>query len=347
MKNYKIIYYFLAFTFAFSCKPEEKEKNDKTNADLSGFLSNYSNNIILPSYTKFQTDILALEAKINSYSTSNHSELKALIDPAYVSWQGCAMNDFGPASTYSMAQNINIYPVDTTLTNQHINNQTTDITSSTLAPTKGLATLDYLIYTRESFNANEIAYIKRIIDDIQYRLDNTINDWNSFYSASFIANTGYDAGSSLCFLSNAFVKYFEKEFRHGKIGIPVGVLTSGTVQASKVEALYSHRSHLLLKASSKSLKNYYYGNGGLGFDYLLKSDDSSMPVSTQEELNLGWSEINSKIDAVNSPIDQFVTNNKSDAQSLYNTIQAQLVLLKIDLISSLSLKIKYIDEDGD
>jgi uncharacterized protein len=346
MKHFKIIYYILAIIFTFSCKPQE-DKKDKINADLSGFLSNYSNNIILPSYTKFQTDILALESKIDSYSSTNHSELKPLIDSAYISWQACAMFEFGPASTYSLSQNINIYPVDTTAIKQNISNKTTDISPSTSAPTKGLASLDYLIYKKESLNADELAYIKRIIDDIQYRVDHTIDEWKSFYSASFIANTGYDAGSSLCFLSNAYVKYFEREFRHGKVGIPVGVLTSGVVQPSKVEALYSHSSHLLLKASIKSLKEFYYGKGGLGFDYLLKSDDSSMSESTLEEINLGWTNIETKINAINTPIDQLVSNNKSDAQSLYNAIQAQLVLLKIDMISSLSLKIKYIDEDGD
>jgi hypothetical protein len=186
-----------------------------------------------------------------------------------------------------------------------------------------------------------------VIEDLNWRTKNTIADWKNTYINTFKANTGYDAGSSICFLTNAYIKYLEREYRHGKVGIPVGVLTSNTAQASKVEAFYSQKSTNYLQESTKQLIKCYYGNGGLGMDYLIKSDDSSMDDQTIAAIDNGWIDIQQKTDTIYVPINKYVIDNHTNAQTLYNTIQNQLVLLKIDYIYSLSLTIKYIDTDGD
>lgn len=338
---------FIFFPFLFACCKDKTDNGNKNETDLNAFLTHYSENIIRPSYTNFQDKLNAFETGINNYNQGDLETIRPLFDSVYNSWQNCGIYDFGPATTYNLSQNVNIYPVDTVNIKLNIETPPSDISPSTFATVKGLASLDYLLYKKDTLSAKDKVYIKLLIDDIQYKVGNTVKEWNDYYAAHFISNKGFDAGSSICFLSNAYVKYFERDFRHGKLGIPLGVLSSGSVLVDKVEAKQSKHSSILFKESFKHLKNFYYGNNTLGFDNLLQSESSTLDAATYQKMETLWSSITTKTNALNIPIEELLTSNKPEAQLMYNDIQALLTYLKVDMISSLSLKIKYIDQDGD
>lgn len=336
----------LAMLSLGSCKPEDDQEK-KVSADQASFLNNYAYNIITPAYTVFQDDVMALEQAIQSYTKENHEQLKPLIDSAYNHWQACAMFDFGPASTYSLDLNINIFPLNETTLSTAIDIEKKDLSASSDADIKGLPALDHLIYANDTLTTKQLSYIKLIIDDIQYRVDNTLGDWNESYASYFVSNIGYDAGSSVCFLMNGYIKYYEKPFRDGKLGIPLGMRTLGDQNPDKIEALTSNQATSLLKTATKELKEVYYGKNGLGFDYLLKSDDSSMEESTLNAIDALWTKIDNSTQAINQNLDDYVLNNQAEGKLVYADIQELLVYLKINMIQSLSLRIKYVDQDGD
>ena len=342
---YSLLLLFFIFGFS-SCKKEDtQEKTVK--ADVNAVLTNYARNIIVPAYIQFQSDVYLLEKATDLYTSGDLSSLKVAYKNAYISWQACAPFDFGPASTHSLIQNINVYPVNNSTIAENIRLETKDITPTSEASSKGFGAIDTLLFTKNDLNVAEVKYLKKVIIDIKSRVDNTVKEWNQGYADAFTANVGYGKGSSINLLMNAYIKFYEKEFRTGKIGIPLGLSSSGTLQPKRVEAFYSGYSTELLKASTQSLSSIYYGKGGLGIHYLLKSDDSSINEAVLTDLDNGWNSILSRINTINSPLNTYIAVNKAETQKLYTDIQVQLVLLKIDVMSALSLELIFNSGDGD
>jgi predicted lipoprotein len=344
----KSIHIFLIlFLFSLVSCQEDEIEDKKEYADMSRFLTNYSDSLIIPSYEDFLGNLKQLELSLNTYQSGSLVGLKGLSLKTYLSWQHCAYFDFGPATQYSLDQNINIYPVDTTKLKSQIETPPTDISASTFAATKGLPAIQHILYTNDTLSAKQKEYLKICIADIKSKVEPTLDSWKSSYKNTFTANVGFDAGSSICFLSNGFIKYFEKYYRDGKLGYPLGVRSSNVLQPQLAEGYLTNSSHLLFKESTLAIKNVYFGKEGLGFDDVLRSANSKMDASALAEMENLLVKINTDVSSIQSPIEQFVSSENAKGKLLYTDIQRELVYFKIELINALSLKIKYIDEDGD
>ena len=341
-----IISFSISAVVALSCKPTTDEPT-KTSVDQTQLLVNYADNYIVPSYVNFNTKLKAVETLLNNYTTQDHDQLKTKVNEAYLAWQPCAFYDFGPALTQSLQNNINIYPVDTAEVNSNVSAELQDVTPSTYATQKGLPTLDYLSNTRQNLSEQEISYLQIVVSDMIDRIESVEEGWtgSGAYRDFFVENVGTDNGSSLSTLLNAYIQYFEKDLRDDKLGIPLGIRSLNSQLPEKSEAYYSEISNLLLQESVLSMKNLFYGGDLESIDDLLLNGNSTDELSTT--IAGLWDEVELSVNNINTPIEDYVITNQDTGKEAYADIQELLVVLKIDLMSSLDVKINYVDTDGD
>lgn len=347
MKKYTYLLFITIGLLIFgSCQEPITDGSEKPTAEQSIMLENYADNLIIPAYKESLNSSRALLTKLNSSEAKNVTNLETLFVKAYSDWQKCTFFNFGPAKTYSLGTDINTYPVDQAKIDLHIENGVTDVTDF-LAPEKGFPALDYIIFSGKELEEKEIGYLKAVITDIISRQENTVSEWESFYRDAFVTNGGYNSGSAISFVLNAFIQYYERDMRDGKLGIPLGIRSTNIKQPSKSEALFSGISHELFHANVTAMKNFYNGGSGYGLDELLRSEDSSLDLETADEIQQNWNLITDKTGNLNSSINDYVASNEAEAKELYGLIQRQLVLLKIETTSSLGVKINFLDTDGD
>lgn len=324
------------------CKGSGEDPAKNSSENHAEILANYADNFIIPSYNDFKTSLASFETSLQA-STIDIEELRTESDELYTVWQSCSFYDFGPGLNYSLQNNINIYPVDTALVAKNIEKEITDIDASTYADQKGLPAIDFIVHSKQTLSTKDIQYLQLVVDEMQERIGYVIDGWSSSYRDIFVANIGTDNGSAISTLVNAYIKYYERDFRDGKLGFPLGIRNFNEQLPLTAEAYYSTVSDHLLRANLEAIKDVFYGGEGLGIDHLLKDEN----VSLLSKIGTQWTAIEDKAQEVDAPIKDYVMTNQEDGKALYLEIQELLVLLKIELTSSLGVKINYVDTDGD
>jgi hypothetical protein len=180
-------------------------------------------------------------------------------------------------------------------------------------------------------------------------------DWENGYAASFPEADGVDVGSSLGKLINAINRYYERDLRDGKVGIPLGVRSLGIAQPERAEALYSGESRALAVAGLVAYENWLLGGADAsapdapGLDDYLDAVDAQyngQPLSDEIRAVLAEAQTSLR-DGVTLPLNEAVLAEAGAVQNAYTSLQRLLVLIKVDLPSSLGILITYQDNDGD
>lgn len=336
-----------------ACQDDKDNDESSTDFDQTAFLQQEAE-LINQSYDDFAVKSRTLTNSVDSFIANPQSAslttLKNNFKSAYSSWQKVNFYDFGPAMELAVKSNLNIYPVDTLQIENNIQSGTYDLDALSNKTAKGFPAIDYLINryqeskTISDFSSsNRSSYLKDLtleIDNYAAQLDQA---WDN-YTNEFIAASGTDVGSSTGQLINALNQHFERFFRDGKIGIPLGVRSSGIARPDYCEALFGAYSLELVAENLEAMRNCYLGGNGIGLDdYLQASDAAELDQNIQAQLNL----ISSKLSAVPPPLKTAVINHQQPTQELYNEIQKLIVLWKVDMPSRIGVLISYQDNDGD
>jgi hypothetical protein len=155
--------------------------------------------------------------------------------------------------------------------------------------------------------------------------------------------------------TNAFVLYYERYLRSGKIGLPAGAMT-GVAAPTLTEAYYTPAlSKELAVAAMNAVKNFYNGMGysnnidGMGFhDYLTAigtKDETGKAMATVISEN--FTTATSSLATFPATIKTGVTNNRPQILEIYQQLQSIVPLLKVDMVSAFGISITYTDNDGD
>lgn len=347
-KSFKLLFISILFFGLSSCE-EEKQEAKKVRANQSSLLNNYGHNFIVPAYQNTKEAIDDLTLRLNDTDGSDLAEIRATLLDAQLAWQNACFYDFGPATTHSLYNNINIFPVDIDAINQNIESELTAIRPSTFGDQKGFGTLDYLFNAYDSLTPKQLAYSKIVLAEISSRVNNTLKDWTGSlnYIDVFKTSGGYAVGSSVSLVLNSYIRFYERNMRDGKLGIPLGIRSFGDALPEKTESYYGKNSTALLQENIKAMKDFYFGGTGYGIDDLLLTDDSSIHTNTIDDITNLWNQIATVADGIDQPIDSFVVSNEPQGKELYSNIQLLLQLLKIDVVASLGTTITYADTDGD
>ena len=371
----KLFIFFSVIATVVACSSSDDSGSDSTggsNFDRTALLTNWADNIIIPSFTNYQLKIQALNASITAFNTTtteaNLVNVRTSWLEAYKAYQYVAIYNFGKSEEINLKESANTYPSNTVGIQSNITAGNYNLSLISQFDKQGFPALDYMInglgttdaaiVTFYTTNTNAAKY-KKYLTDITARLqssaDAVVTDWNSSYRAAYIANNGVSVTSSVNITTNNFVKNLEKDVRSGKIGIPAGVFSGGTLFPDKVEAFYKNDiSRDLLNTAVQASKDFFNGkkfNGtstGAGFqsylDYV-NATRSGQKLSTI--INTQYDAILTSNATLSTSFSKQITTDNTKMITAYDVLQQNVIYTKLDMMQALDITIDYVDGDGD
>jgi len=365
----KSLFVFLSILLlGVACNDENESDLSNDNFDRTAMLTNWADNIIIPGYTAYVEDLSDLKAAKNAFIVNaDNQSLQTLRSnwlSAYKSWQRVAIFEIGKAEELTLRDFSNIYPTSALEIEENINTSDYNLELPSSRDEQGFPALDYLLYGIESSDADIINryqtdpnakdYLNDVVERLNILSNTVLNDWNNGYRDVFIESDGSSASSSVNKLVNDFMFYYEKALRAGKVGIPAGVFSS-TPLSDKVEGYYSkeYSKELFSEALDATIDffngRHFNGNGsGESLSTYLEFLNSVTDGEPLDKL------INQQFDiaeetalVLNNNFAQQVEINNELMLQTYDELQKNVVLLKVDMFQALSVKVDFVDADGD
>lgn len=371
MRKSVVLLLIIASAIVVACSSNDDEGTTSDSFDRKVLLENIADNIIIPSYQSFSTDVTALKNATTTFlSTSDETNLIALRSAwvqSYVSWQSVAMFEIGKAEELAYRNFMNVYPVSASEIEANIASGSYDLTTVSKQNEQGLGALDYLLnglgntdaavisfYTTDSNAANYKQYLEDLVNRMESLTSQVVTDWGGDYRDAFVNNSGSSATSSLDKIANDFLFHYEKHLRAGKIGIPAGVFST-TILEDKVEAFYKgDLSKMLFNANLNALQDFFNGkhfNSNVIGESFKSYLDFLNTIKDGEDLS---AIINNQFEVsrttANNLSDNFSNQVKTNNNLMLNTydeLQKNVVHLKVDMLQALNISIDFTDSDGD
>ncbi|MES2837894.1 MAG: imelysin family protein [Bacteroidota bacterium] len=348
-----------------SCKKAEKDEIPVV-FDRSKLLSNYSENIIIPSLFSFKNEVNAFNTTLKIFSKD--PTLITLIDArnswktCYKSYFKCAYFDFGPAvnSAGNMQQNIVFFPVNESLLETKIVAQAVSEITTT-KEIKGLNAIAYLLFGDNktdqeiinNFNSDadrlkRIEFINALGADLVSYTDNLYTTWNTSYKEEFTADLSLTANSSISNLFNAIAKS-AGIIKNEKLRIPAAI--GSTPNYKLAEAYYTNLSSTYFIEHLKTINNAWHGNSsvnptsGIGFDDFLIALDAEATTATDISQQLTLCTTN--LAAYESVLtkDLFVINKQTSLETSVNEFKKLSTLIKTDAATQLGIGINFTENE--
>jgi len=363
----------LVWACSGSDEPSKEPEPADTGKDRKAMLTNWADNIIIPSYAAFKVKLDVMTVKSEAFSkkpdATTLAEFRQSWVDAYTEWQKVEIFDAGPGLQRAIRNYYNIYPTSVSGIEANIANPSVNLEITASYDKQGFPALDYLLngvgktdaeilsYYTSADGTKRLAYVKRITDHMQELITGVISDWNGSYREQFITKTGVDVGSPMGELTNHYVLHYERYIRSGKFGIPSGAMLDGIVSAEKVEAFYKKDiSKVLAQTAHQAAVDFFNGKGvksntaGPSFKtYLdaLGAKDKTTGKLLSETITDQFAASKAKIDALDTNFYQQVKTNDQAMKDTYNELQKAVRMLKVDMTSAMSITITYTDNDGD
>jgi len=339
--------------------------------DRGAMLVNWADNIIVPSYTSFKTEAESLNTAAtifaNDPTETNLHSLRASWAASYISFQKVSMFEIGKAEEVRYRNRLNVYPSNTQKIQNFIATGTYDLALPSTIDAQGFPAIDYLInglagtdseiVSFYSTNSNAQAYktyLNTLTGTILLLTTTVLDDWNASFRDVFVANTSSSATGSVDKLTNAYIFYFEKSLRAGKVGIPAGVFSQQPLPQN-VEALYKKdfSKQLLLtavKASQDFFNGKYFNNNTTGESFSTYLDFLNSIKNGEDLSSLINAQFNAAEAQANELNNNFALQIETDNTKMlgtYDELQRNVILLKVDMLQALSINVDYVDADGD
>ena len=340
--------------------------------DRAVMLANWADNIILPSYEAFLGSVSVLksdfEAFQNNPDATTLENLRASWLDSYKGWQWVSMFEIGPAEQDGLRLNINTYPTDVALVEQYVASGSYDFALPSNRDTKGFPALDYLlngvgedeqaileVYTSTSSGPKYLQYFEDVLTDIQSRVQAVADAWQGGYRNTFVQNDGASATASVDRFVNDYIFYYEKFLRAGKMGIPLGVFT-GTPAPNTLEAYYQTGvGNALFLEGLNAVQDFFNGThfgssqqGESLASYLQELNTVKDGAALDELINAQFDMARNMVEALGAFKMEIEENSPpTDMLLAYDEVQRAVPLMKVDMVSAMSIAIDFVDADGD
>lgn len=351
---------------------EETEDPISVTFDRGAMLTNWADNIIIPAYTAFQSNLSNLNATYTIFSTDktvdNLVAFRTAWAEAYASWQTVSMFEIGPAEAVGYRLNMNTYPTDTDLVNSNISSGDYDLLLPSNRDAKGFPALDYLLNGLEDNDTALVArwtngadanttteYITDLLADMTALTNEVVSEWEGNYRNTFVTNDGSSATASVDRFVNDFIFYYEKFLRAGKMGIPLGVF-SGITAPNTIEVYHNPElSKTMFLTGLNTVQDFFNGrhfNAATSGESLASYLDELNTVTEGEDLtqliNDQLNEARAMVAGLGTFKDE-IENNAPPTNMLlaYDEVQRLVPLFKVDMVSAMSISIDFVDADGD
>ncbi len=372
MKNLKYLLVVSIVMFLLvGCNSDDSGNGDNltNNFDREQMLANWADHLIIPSYQNFVSKTNTLQDAnttfINETNLENLTNLRTAWEDAYIAWQKIEMYDIGPARDIVLRSFLNTYPTNTVNVNSLIESQNYNLADPNLNDEQGFPALDYLLFGIAENDAefvdlfangnNHRQFLTDVVNSIHSRGEQVLDDWQNGYRDVFVQNSGSSANSSTNRMANVFMEYYEVRLRNGKIGFPAGVYSGGEPQPDRVEALYNRElSKTLALEALEAHQNFFNGtafndgNSGESFaDYL----DYLNAIKNGEDLtvliNNQYVESIASINELDGNFFNQINTNNNGMLEAFESLQDNVVFLKSDMFSALSIALEFDSGDGD
>ena len=378
MKINKLILPFIILVISstfVACSDDDSNGDDSGNSnnfDRSLMLVNWADNIIIPSYENFSSETTALKEASDAFladqSMQNLTSLREEWEDAYISWQNVEIFNIGPAQDVVMRSFINTYPTNTSNIESFIENSNYNLLDPNLNDEQGFPALDYLLfgaaendtqiielYTTAPNAENRRQYLEDVVNRINTLSSEVLEAWQTNYRDVFVENSGSSANSSTNRMANVFMEFYEVRLRNGKIGFPAGVYSGGDPQPGLVEALYNKDLSGRLSLEALRAHQDFFNGTAANVDSSAESFADYLDfLNTMKEgenlstlINEQYQVSESFISALNPNFfEQINTDNTSMLQA-FESLQDNVVYLKSDMFSALSIALEFDSGDGD
>ena len=343
--------------------------NETSSFDHKEMLTNWVDNIIIPSITIFDNSLETFKESattfVNAPTTETLSNLKEAWLSSFLKWQHVEMFDIGLSEEIFYKNRINLYPTNVEKIENNISNQNYDLDEPVNFSAQGLNGIDYLLFGIGE-NENEIIskfsdenlnygkYLTDLVDKMVSLTSEIKLSWSDEYKSSFVSSTDNTASSSINKVVNDFIYYFEKGYRANKIGIPAGVFSDKPLP-DRVEAYYGKNYSKILALEATDAVNYFFNGNhsndtdskGLSIKDYLDYLEADKEEKLSEKINSQLEKIQTKISELNTNFSEQVNQENLKMLIAYDVIQANVVFLKVDMLQVLNISVDYVDADGD
>jgi len=338
-----------------ACVEDDQPTDGSHGFERQPYLADYAENVIIPGYKQYLESLTELQSAANDYQTDdNLAFLKECVLKSWYKWQYIAFYNFGPALENGILAQTNTYPTNITRVESNISADAYKLGSVSNYAAKGFPALDYLLFSKDQHTTAERKYIKDLVDDLTSLADKVVDEWSQDSEVeAFISRDGNDVGSSLGLMINAFNQYLERDFRNGKIAIPIGWQSGGTILTDHIEGYYSGDSKELLLHGAKGIRAFYNNISPEGIDKLgikemletigTRYQDGNLTDEVENDIQY----LIESIENINAPMDELLLEGSDDLNTIYVATKKLVVQFKSNIPSALGVMITYQDNDGD
>lgn len=371
MKKVLLVLSFIGIVGACSSNDGGSD-SEQNNYYRTALLTNWADNIIIPSYLNYQSKLQVLISNATIFTTTpnttNLEILRASWLEAYKAYQYVALYNMGKAEEINFNMTSNTYPTNKVGIEANVASGTYNLALLSQFDKQGLPALDYLLnglgaddtiivsfYSSNHNATNYKNYLTALVTKLKMSTDLIVTDWNSGYRNSYVANNGTSVGGSVNMTTNLFVKNFEKDVRTGKLGIPAGVFSGGAKFPEKVEGYYKKDiSKELLLAGIKASQDFFNGKhfidtttGESLKSYLDYVNAIRNGTKLSDVINTQYATILQVCGTLNNSLSEQVTTNNVLMITAYDALQQNMIYTKLDMVQALNITIDYVDGDGD
>lgn len=354
----RLLFLFLpVLVLVSSCNPTDgtDDDNPAVDFDRQEILAGWVDGFIIPRYADLEEALGFVRAATDEFianpNQTNEDNLRQEVLLANLSYQAIDPLIIGKAEEIRLREQLNTYPTDTELIDQLA--QTTDfnldLPSNTTA--QGFPALDYLLYGLEEgalvdggSTTYYVDYLSQLVSRMQQLTAEAAADWTDENRAAFIANDGNSATASIDRTVNDFIFYYEKFLRAGKVGIPAGVFSDDPL-SDRVEAPFSGNSKRYFFTALNNTKDFFI-LGGLA-EYLNAMNVRRDGELLSEQIILQFIAAENQLRNIELNFEEQVETDNTKMLELYNELQRNVILMKVDMLQALSINVDYVDADGD
>jgi len=367
MKKYLSLILGLLMVVSCSDSGDDSDDGPTDNFNRAAMLENWADNIIIPAYQDYVNHLGALKSATTAFNqTPSVASLETLRNEwlaAYLAFQQVSMFEIGMAESIALRNYSNIFPADAASIDGNLADGDYNLQLPSTNDEQGFPALDYLLFGVASTEADIVtalstdhgkAYLTALTDRLDEMANTVLNDWTSGYRDEFVENSGSTATSAVNKMTNDYLFYYEKALRAGKLGIPAGVF-SGNPLSDRVEGLYSRQySKQLFDAALDASEAFFVGQhfGSTTTGESLSSYLNYLNTMKEgEDLSaLIQSQFNAARNEAANLLDDFYAQVEADNSKMlmaYDELQKNVVLLKVDMFQALSIRVDFVDADGD
>lgn len=370
----KIIFLLILIGTVIACSSGDGggDNSGGSNFDRAVLLTNWADNIIIPSYENFQSKVNTLSTDATAFSTTptvaNLQTLRTSWYEAYKAYQYVGIYGFGKALDINFKEIANTYPTNTTGIEDNVTSGTYNLSLQAQYARQGLPGLDYLLnglgaddvtivtfYTTNAKAANYKKYLTDVTAKLKTTTDAVVTDWKTGYRNAYIANTGTSVSGAVNVTTNNFVKNLEKDIRTVKLGIPAGLFSNGVKYPEKTEGIYKGNvSKELLNISIKASQDFFNGKsftstatGASLKTYLDFVNAVRDGKKLSDLINTQYTAVFAANNVLNASLADQINTDNTKVITSYNVLQQNVIYTKLDMMQSLNITIDYVDGDGD